>query len=284
MPDWTEHLRPRLARLRLLPAREAEIIEELAQHLDQRYEELRKGDTSDADARRLAIDELLEPDTLADHMRSLRQAHVPPPITPGAPRRLLLGDLWQDLRYGLRTLRRAPGFAAASTLTLALGIGATAVMFSWVATILTAASPVAHMDRLAFVWSHNRTQGETKTRVSLEDFAEWRGQRSFDRFSAQRRGAVNLSGADRLVRARRTSRRRTSPRSSRSSRRSAAHSVQRKSSPVPRVAILSDDSGASGPAVVLTSSTRSVDGQTLPRSSACCRKRLRVGPDAPARH
>jgi putative ABC transport system permease protein len=202
MPDWTEHLRPRLARLRLIPAREAEIIEELAQHLDQRYEELRRGDTSDADARRLAIDELLEPDALADHMRSLRQAHVPPPITPGAPSRFLLDDLWQDLRYGLRTLRRAPGFAAVSTLTLALGIGATAVMFSWVATILTAASPVEHMDRLAFVWSHNRTQGETKTPVSLEDFVEWRRrQQSFDRFSAQRRGAVNLSGADRPVRA-----------------------------------------------------------------------------------
>ena len=42
MPDWTEHLRPRLAQLRLSPAREAEIIEELSQHLDQRYEELRE--------------------------------------------------------------------------------------------------------------------------------------------------------------------------------------------------------------------------------------------------
>jgi putative ABC transport system permease protein len=82
MPDWTEHLRPRLAQLRLIPARETEIIEELAQHLDQRYEELRGGGTSDADARRLAVEELLEPNALADHMRSLRQARVPPPITP----------------------------------------------------------------------------------------------------------------------------------------------------------------------------------------------------------
>ena len=40
MPDWTEHLRPRLASLSLSPAREAEIIEELSQHLDQRYDEL----------------------------------------------------------------------------------------------------------------------------------------------------------------------------------------------------------------------------------------------------
>ena len=44
MPDrsWTEHLRPRLAGLRLSPVREAEIIEELSEHLDQRYEELHR--------------------------------------------------------------------------------------------------------------------------------------------------------------------------------------------------------------------------------------------------
>ena len=110
--------------------------------------------------------------------------------------------LLQDLRYGVRTLRRAPGFAAISMLTLAIGIGATSLMFSWVTTILSAAAPVEHMDRLAFVWSHNRTQGETKNLVSLEDFVEWRRhQQSFDRFSAQRRGEVNLSGADQPVRA-----------------------------------------------------------------------------------
>ena len=43
MPDWNQHLRPRLATLRLKPAREAEIVDELSQHLDERYEELRAG-------------------------------------------------------------------------------------------------------------------------------------------------------------------------------------------------------------------------------------------------
>lgn len=42
MPDWAELLRPRLARLRLSPEREAEIIDELGEHLEQRYEELRR--------------------------------------------------------------------------------------------------------------------------------------------------------------------------------------------------------------------------------------------------
>src|SRR5574339_259021 len=112
MPDWTGDLRQRLATLRLSPAREAEIIEELAQHLDQRYEELRAAGRTDAEARRAATLELDDAEALARHLSQLRQAQVPPPITPGMPSRgSWTRELWQDLSFAASALRRQPGFA-----------------------------------------------------------------------------------------------------------------------------------------------------------------------------
>jgi hypothetical protein len=96
MPEWTDDLRPRLASLRLGHGREREILDELSQHLDDRYDELRAGGATDADARRLALEELQEPEALARHMRPLRQARVPAPIAPGAPAGRPVADLWQQ--------------------------------------------------------------------------------------------------------------------------------------------------------------------------------------------
>ena len=47
MPEWKEEIRRRLAGMRLEPTREAEIVEEISQHLDDRYEELRGGSATD---------------------------------------------------------------------------------------------------------------------------------------------------------------------------------------------------------------------------------------------
>ena len=118
MPDWQNEVRRRLSSLRLSPAREAEIVDELAQHLDDRYRELIAEGASAEEAARLALAEFRSGDVLARRMSALRQSHAPEPITPGVPAGHLLSDLWQDLRFAARTFSKQPGFAAAAVLTL----------------------------------------------------------------------------------------------------------------------------------------------------------------------
>ena len=93
--DWASDIRPRLSSLRLSPARENEIVDELSQHLEDRWRELVAGGTTEDDATRLALAEFRDGDLLAQHMAPLRQAQAPAAITPGAPTGHVLADVWQ---------------------------------------------------------------------------------------------------------------------------------------------------------------------------------------------
>jgi putative ABC transport system permease protein len=107
----------------------------------------------------------------------------------------------QDLRTALRELRRAPGVATAAILTLAVGIGASTAVFSFVLGVLSAGSPAPDMERLVAVWTHNRTEAETKNLVSPRDYLEWsRRAGSFAVLSAWRNVGFNVSGVGAPVR------------------------------------------------------------------------------------
>jgi putative ABC transport system permease protein len=86
----------------------------------------------------------------------------------------LWGDLRQDLRLALRTLRRDPAFLAAAMLILTLGLGANVAVFSVVYGVLLKPLPFPHPDRLLMLWEKNPEKGWTAAEVAPANFLDWR--------------------------------------------------------------------------------------------------------------
>ena len=108
-----------------------------------------------------------------------------------------MGTLWQDLRFGARSLVRRPGFALVAILTLGLGIGANAAIFSVIDAVLLRPLPFKEPERLVSLWESRRDRGWTRT--SFTSAAFWDVQdmsRAFDGVAAMRYSTINLTGMD----------------------------------------------------------------------------------------
>lgn len=92
-----------------------------------------------------------------------------------------MGALWQDIRYGVRVLRKSPGFTAVAVLTLALGLGANTSVFSVINTVLLHPLPLQEPNRLArLLAARDHATFLSPEIVSHPDFSDWREQsRSF---------------------------------------------------------------------------------------------------------
>jgi putative ABC transport system permease protein len=109
------------------------------------------------------------------------------------PARTLLDTTVQDLRFGARALRRNPGFAAIAILTLALGIGANAAIFSVVNAVLLAPLPWREPDRAVMIWS--KWVAFDKTWVATGEVVDYRRRAStLSEVAAWGDGQVNLTG------------------------------------------------------------------------------------------
>ena len=171
MSTWDQEIRKRLASLKLSPAREAEIVEELAQHLEDRYQALMVGGTREADARRLALEELSDEPLLAKGLHAVEQ-EVPtePAVAGGGGKNNFFGSISQDVRYGFRQLRRNPGFTAVAILTLALGIGANTAIFSVIDSVLLRPLAFPRPEQLVVV------KNGPGWPLSGPDFLDWQRQ------------------------------------------------------------------------------------------------------------
>ena len=87
-------------------------------------------------------------------------------------------SLFTDLRYGLRTLTRAPGFSLIAIAALTIGIAANTAIFSVINTLLLQPLPYRDADRLAIVWEHNTVRDRKSNVVGPANFIHWREMNS----------------------------------------------------------------------------------------------------------
>lgn len=149
---------------------EAELNEELRYHLERQIEVNTAAGMSVEEARYAALRAMHGLDQRKEECRDMRRVR-------------LIEDLWQDFRFGLRSLLKRPGFTAIALLALALGIGANTAIFSLVNAVILQPLPYRDPDRLISVYgTRNRsTQGS----VGPTDFLDYRSQnKTFEQFAA----------------------------------------------------------------------------------------------------
>jgi predicted permease len=178
MPDWKTPIRQRLAPLRLSPAAESDLVEELAQHLEDRYAELRSGGAGEDEARAEAMSELDDMHPLVAGMRRSIVLPAHEPVPAGEPRRnSLIDDLWRDLRHAVRSIRKSPVFVLFVVVTLALGIGANTTIFTVINTLVLNPLPVRDPGGLGAVSGVDAGHKSTSTvplPISYTDLKDYR--------------------------------------------------------------------------------------------------------------
>jgi predicted permease len=161
---------------------EQELGDELRFHLDGLTEELIASGIAPDEARREARRQLGAIDQIKEECRDARRVSY-------------LEQTLQDVRYGLRSLRRSPGFSVLAIATLALGIGANTAIFTAVDAVLLRPLPYASPDQLVFVWEDATHEGFPRNNVSPADYLDWKEQNTvFADMAATRSASANLIG------------------------------------------------------------------------------------------
>lgn len=159
---------------------EHELDSELRFHLEQRVAELVEEGAGREEASRQARMEFGGVEGIKEECRESRRVH-------------LLETFFQDVRYGLRMLRRNPGFAMVAILTLALGIGANTAIFSVVNGVLLNPLPYPYPEQL--ITLHESKPNFQYGSVSYPNFRDWqKSNRAFSAIGITRYTAFGLTG------------------------------------------------------------------------------------------
>jgi len=164
---------------------ERDLDQEVRSYVDLLTEEKIKAGMSPDDARRAARLEAGSIEQIKDEVRDVRKG-------------TFFDSALQDFRYGVRLLRRSPGFTALAVLTIGLGIGANSAIFSVINGVVR--KPLAYPDseRLMFITSQFPTLNFTKFWISPPEYFDFKEHtRAFSHVAAYSSGAMNLSEGDR---------------------------------------------------------------------------------------
>jgi predicted permease len=181
VPVWMRRLASMIGSGRYERDLQAELESHLQLHID---DNLRAGMTPEA-ARRDALIRLGGLEQVKEQYRDRR----------GIP---VLQHLAQDFRFAVRVLRKSPTFTVAAILTLGLGIGVNAAIFSVVNAVLLRPLPFPQANRLMLIWATNQKTGDREDVASYPDYEAWKLQSaSFDAVAAFTSRGVTLSGGAR---------------------------------------------------------------------------------------
>jgi predicted permease len=163
---------------------ERDLDEETGSYLAELTDEKKRAGASPDAARRAAAIEMGGTEQVKEEVRDARS---------GA----LLETLWSDVRYGLRVLRKSPGYTLAAVLVLALGIGANTAIFSIVYGVLFRPLPYPDADRVAMVYDYFAPQNNDHGNLCVADYFDLKArQHSFSEFGLVTNNRYDLTGVD----------------------------------------------------------------------------------------
>ena len=162
---------------------EQDLSDELRFHLEKQIERKIAEGVTPEEARYAALRELGGIDQIKEECRDMRRVSY-------------IENFLQDVHYGVRQLRRSPGFTAVAVLTLALGIGANTLIFSVVNAAVLHPLPFRDAGRLVTLWATSPTIGYSGPGTLADpDYIEWQEQnRVFSEIGAFRGQPSNLTG------------------------------------------------------------------------------------------